>query len=159
MRESVFFELRLRRFDVWRVAVWLVAGAAIAAVAAWAVALLDSQPASGRALVMAVAVGLALATIGLALSLARVEGGLLTCSDGVWTFVTDTGVRSTGTLEVAMDLGAFLLLRLVERRRTIAWLPVQRRGVATQWHALRCAVYSPPPLAAGAPTAPALPTE
>ena len=159
MRESVFFELRLRRFGVWRVAVWLVAGAAIAAVAAWAVALLDSQPASGRALVMAVAVGLALATIGLALSLARVEGGLLTCSDGVWTFVTDTGARSTGTLEVAMDLGAFLLLRLVERRRTIAWLPVQRRGVATQWHALRCAVYSPPPLAAGAPTAPALPTE
>ena len=159
MRESVFFELRLRRFDVWRVAVWLVAGAAIAAVAAWAVALFDSQPEFGRALVMAVAVGLALATIGLALSLARVEGGLLTCSDGVWTFVTDTGARSTGTLEVAMDLGAFLLLRLVERRRTIAWLPVQRRGVATQWHALRCAVYSPPPLAAGAPTAPALPTE
>ena len=159
MRESVFFELRLRRFGVWRVAVWLAAGAAIAAVAAWAVALLDSQPASGRALVMAVAVGLALATIGLALSLARVEGGLLTCSDGVWTFVTDTGVRSTGTLEVAMDLGAFLLLRLVERRRTIAWLPVQCRGLETQWHALRCAVYSPPPLAAGAPTAPALPTE
>ena len=159
MRESVFFELRLSRFGVWRVAVWLVAGAAIAAVAAWAVALFDSQPESGRALVMAVAVGLALATIGLALSLARVEGGLLTCSDGVWTFVTDNGARSTGTLEVAMDLGAFLLLRLVERRRTLAWLPTQRRGVESQWHALRCAVYSPPPLAAGAPTAPALPSE
>jgi len=159
MRESVFFELRLRRFGVWRVAVWLVAGAAIVVVAAWAVAMFDSQPESGRALVTAVAVGLSLASIGLALSLARVEGGLLTCSDGVWTFVTDTGARSIGTLEVAMDLGAFLLLRLVERRRTIAWLPVQRRGVATQWHALRCAVYSPPPLAAGAPTAPALPTE
>ena len=159
MRESVFFELKLRRFGVWRVAVWLVAGAAIAAVAAWAVAMFASQPESGRALVMAVAAGLSLATIGLAFSLARVEGGLLTCSDGVWTFVPDTGVRRSGTLEVAMDLGAFLLLRLVERRRTIAWLPVQRRGVETQWHALRCAVYSPPPLAAGAPTAPALPSE
>jgi hypothetical protein len=96
MRESVFFELRLRRFGVWRVAVWLVAGAAIAAVAAWAVAMFDSQPESGRALVMAVAVGLSLATIGLALSLARVEGGLLTCSDGVWTFVTDTGAAAPG---------------------------------------------------------------
>jgi len=159
MRESVFFELRLRRFGVWRVAVWLVAGAAIAAVAAWAVAMLDSQPESVRALVMAVAAGLSLATIGLSLSLARVEGGLLTCSEGVWAFVPDTGARHTGTIEVAIDLGAFLLLRLVERRRTIAWLPVQRRGVETQWHALRCAVYSPPPPAAGAPTAPALPSE
>ena len=159
MRECVFFELRLRRFDVWRVAVWLVAGTAIAAMAAWAVALFDSQPESGRTLVMAVAVGLALATIGLALSLARVEGGLLSCSDGLWAFVPDTGARRTGTVEVAMDLGAFLLLRLVERRRTSVWLPVQRRGVEVQWHALRCAVYSPPPLAAGAPTAPALPSE
>ena len=159
MRESVFFELRLRRFGVWQVAVWLVAGAATAAVAAWAVAMFASQPESDRALVMAVAAGLSLATIGLAFSLARIEGGMLTCSDGVWTFVTDTGVRRGGTLEVAMDLGAFLLLRLVERRRTIAWLPVQRRGVETQWHALRCAVYSPPPLAAGAPTPPALPSE
>ena len=159
MRESVFFELRLRRSGVWQGAVWLVAGAATAAVAAWAVAMLDSQPESGRGLVLAVAAGLALATIGVALSLARVDGGLLTCSDGVWAFAPDAGARRTGTLEVAMDLGAFLLLRLVERRRTIAWLPIQRRGVETQWHALRCAVYSPPPLAAGAPTAPALPSE
>ena len=159
MRESVFSELRLRRFGVWQAAVWLGAGAAIAAVAAWAVAMFDSQPESGRALVMAVVAGLSLATIGLAFSLARVEVGLLTCRDGVWTFVPDTGARRSGTLEVAMDLGAFLLLRLVERRRTIAWLPVQRRGVETQWHAPRCAVYSPPPLAAGAPTPPALPSE
>jgi hypothetical protein len=159
MRESVFFELRLRRFGAWRVAVWLVAGAAIVAVAVWALAMLDSQPESGRALVMAVAAGLSLATIGLSLSLARVEGGLLTCSDGAWAFESDAGARATGTLEVAMDLGAFLLLRLVERRRTLVWLPVQRRGAEMQWHALRCAVYSPPPLAAGAPTAAALPPE
>jgi hypothetical protein len=159
MRESVFFELRLRRFGVWRVAVWLLAGAAIAAVAAWAVAHFDSQPESGRAVVMAVAAGLSLATIGLALSLARVEVGLLTCSNGLWAFVPDTGVRRSGTLEVAMDLGAFLLLRLVERRRTIAWLPVQRRGLETQWHALRCAVYSAAPSRRGRADGPALPSE
>ena len=159
MRDSVFFELRLRRFGVWRIAVWLVAGAAIAAVTAWAVAMLDSQPASGRALVIAVAAGLSLATIALALSLARVNGGLLTCSDGLWTYLSEAGEHRAGTLEVAMDLGGFLLLRVVERRRTIAWLPVQRRGVEMQWHALRCAVYSPPPPASGAPTAAALPSE
>jgi hypothetical protein len=155
MRESVFFELRLRRFGVWRVAVCLVAGTALAVLAAWATAILDSQPESGRALVIGVAAGLSLATLGLAFLLARVEGGLLTSSDGAWTFVTDTGARRAGTLEVAIDLGGFLLLRLVEGRRTI----VQRRGVERQWHALRCAVYSPPPLAAGVPTAPALPSE
>jgi len=119
----------------------------------------DSQPQSGRTLVVGVAVGLSLAVIALGLSLARVEGGLLTCSDGIWAFVPDTGVRRTGTVEVAIELGSFLLLRLVEQRRTGVWLPVQRRGVEGQWHALRCAVYSPPPLAAGASTAPALPSE
>ena len=159
MRESVFFELRLHRFGVWQAAVWLVAGAAIAALAAWAVTTFDSQPQSGGAIVVAVAAALVLATIGLALSLARVEAGLLSCRDGVWTFAPDTAARRTGRLEVAMDLGSFLLLRLVEGPRASVWLPVQRRGVEAQWHGLRCAVYSPPPLPAGAPTAPALPAE
>jgi hypothetical protein len=154
----MFFELRVRRFGIWRAAVVMVAGAAIAAVTAWAVALFDSQPQSGRGLVMAIAAGLSLATIGLALSLARAEAGLLTCSEGMWAFVTDRGARRTGTIEVALDLGAFLLLRLVERRRTILWLPIQRRGVEAHWHALRCAVYSPP-LVAGEPIGSALPAE
>ena len=159
MRESVFFELRLRRFAVWRLAVWLVAGAAIAAVTAWAGALWASQPEPHRDLVLGVAAALALATIGSAISLSRVEGGLLICADGTWTFASDAGVRRSGTLEVAMDLGAFLLLRLVGKRRTIVWLPIQRRGVEAQWHGLRCAVYSPPPVAALAPTVPSLPAE
>jgi hypothetical protein len=158
MRESVFFELRLRRFGVWQGAVWLAGGAAIAAVAAWALTMFDSEQ-SGRALVIAVAAGLSLATIALAVSLVLVEGGLLTRNEGGWTFLSETGSRRTGTLEVSMDLGAFMLLRLVERQRTIAWLPVQRRGVETQWHALRCAVYSPPRFSRGAPTAPGFPSE
>jgi hypothetical protein len=29
----------------------------------------------------------------------------------------------------------------------MTWLPVQRRGLEAQWHALRCAVYSPRPAA------------
>jgi len=159
MRESMFFELRLRRFGVWQVAVWLVAAAAIAAMAAWGVALWASQPESERALVPLVAGGLSLATLGLALSLTRIDGGVLDCVEGRWAFVSDAGVRRTGTLEVAMDLGAFLLLRLVQQGRTSAWLPVQRRGNEGQWHGLRCAVYSPP-LAAEAPRPlPAVPAE
>ena len=153
MRESVFFELRLRRFGVWQAAVGLVAGAAIVAMAAWAAGMWDAQPASGRALVVAIAGGLALATVGAALSLASVKAGILACADGAWSYTTDAGSRRSGTLEVAMDLGAFLLLRMVDERHKSTWLPVQRRGLEAQWHGLRCAVYSPPPVAAGAPTA------
>ena len=151
MRESVYFELRLSRFDVWHAAVGLVAGAAIAM---WA-----SRPQSGQAMVLLVAGGLCLVTIGVAVSLARVEGGVLTCAEGAWAFVSDVGGRRTGTIEVAIDLGAFLLLRLVWQRRTTAWLPVQRRGLEAQWHGLRCAMYSPPPVASLAASLPALPPE
>jgi len=158
MRDSVFFELRLHRFGVWRLAVWSVPGAAIIAVAAWAPGMWDSQPQSGRALVAAVAAGLALLTIAVA-SLARAQGGILTCADGAWSYAFDAGLRRSGKPEVAMDLGAFLLLRLVDESRGSAWLPVQRRGLEARWHGFRCAVYSPPPVAALASTALPPPSE
>ena len=153
MRESVYFELRLRRFGVWQVAVGLVAAATVATVAAWAAAMWDSHAASGRMVVLAVAAALSLMTVVIAVSLARAQSGVLTCCDGVWLFAADAGMRHGGTLEVAMDLGAFLLLRLVDGRGTTLWLPVQRRGAELQWHALRCAAYSPAPRAAATPTA------
>jgi hypothetical protein len=159
MRESVFFELRLRRFGVWRLAVWLVAGAAIMALAAWAAGMWDSQAQSGRALVAVVSTALALATIVVASSLARVQQGILHCDDGAWSYTSEAGLRCCGRLEVAMDLGAFLLLRLVDERQHSVWLPVQRRGVEAQWHGFRCAVYSPPPRGAVASTALAPPSE
>ncbi|MDQ6638641.1 MAG: hypothetical protein M3Z15_03120 [Pseudomonadota bacterium] len=156
MRERVFFEVRLCRFEVWQTAVGVVAAVAVAAVAAWAVAIFGSEAASGRALVVGMAGFLVLATLALALPLARVESGVLACRDDVWTFLPDVGPVRAGALEVAIDLGAFLLLRLGDRRRASAWLPVQRRGLEGEWHALRCAVYSPPPVAGSSPTAPPL---
>jgi hypothetical protein len=159
MRESVFFEVRLRRFGVWRVAVGLVAALAIAVDAAWSVAMFDSQSASGRALVVGVAVLLGVATIAVALSLARVDAGVLACRDGVWTFAADGGAVRAGALAVAIDLGPFLLLRLGDHLRTSVWLPVQRRGLDREWHALRCAAYSPPPAVAGTPSAASLSAE
>ena len=57
-------------------------------------------------------------------------------------------------MTVAIDLGSFLLLSLVGADagacRSGRWLPVQRRGLELQWHALRCAVYSPPLVATDA---------
>jgi len=44
-----------------------------------------------------------------------------------------------------IDLGGFMLLRLESQDdsnpMTPRWLPVQRRGLPTDWHALRCAVH------------------
>ena len=41
----------------------------------------------------------------------------------------------------------WLLLRIVPEDRSsplaARWLPVQRKGIPDQWHALRCAVYCP----------------
>ena len=159
MRENVFFELRLRRFGVWRLAVWSVAGAAILAMAAWAAGMWDAQAQFGRALVAAIAGGLALGTIAVASSVARAQAGTLACAAGAWSYASDAGLRCSGKLEVAMDLGTFLLLRLVDERQRSAWLPVQRRGLEAQWHVFRCAVYSPPPLGAAESTALSPPSE
>jgi 4-amino-4-deoxy-L-arabinose transferase-like glycosyltransferase len=147
----VFFEARLRRFGVWRVMVGVVAVAALAAVAAWTVAMFDAQTSSGAVLVVGLAALLMLATIALSLSLLRNQGGLLACREGVWMFAADGGPVHSGPLVVAIDLGGFLLLRLGDGSRPGIWLPVQRLGLQREWHALRCAVYSPPPVAGASP--------
>jgi hypothetical protein len=150
-RERVFFEARLLRFGVWRAAVAVIAASAIAAVVAWALATLDAQTPATVLVVVGAAALLGLATTALALSLARVEAGLLACRDGVWSFAADAGTIRSGPLVVAIDLGGFLLLRLADGRRLGSWLPVQRLGLEREWHALRCAVYSPPPVAGASP--------
>jgi hypothetical protein len=143
MRESVFFEARVCRFGVWRAAVLVVGVLAISASTAWAVAMSASEPEHGTTLVVALAALLGVATAWVVWSLTRVEAGVLSCRDAIWTFAADGGMARSGTLEVVIDLGAFLLLRL-DRSGTGSWLPVQRRGLEPQWHALRCAVYAPP---------------
>ncbi len=56
-----------------------------------------------------------------------------------------------GDLFVAIDLGAWMLLKFDRPPgrfgRQATWLPVQCRGLEAQWHAFRCAVYSPRPAA------------
>lgn len=64
-----------------------------------------------------------------------------------------------GRLMVALDLGAWMLLRLIPsavsassvRLPAGGWLPVQKRGHETHWHALRCTVYSARPVLAVPP--------
>ena len=149
MRTRLSCVVELRRFGVWRSAVFAVAATAIAAMAAWG-GLALANGSNGSAPIAAIAAAMAILSALLAMSLARVEPGTLACSDGGWTFTSRRGgverVES-GTLTVAVDLGSFLLLKLTSGDASRRWLPVQRRGLQADWHALRCAVHAPRPVA------------
>ena len=143
MRESPPFEVRLHRFATWRAAVATVALAAVAASCAWAWSTASTGDTDGVAWLVATALVLALATLAVALSLARVPPGVLACRDGRWTFTADSGRTVAGALTVALDCGAFFLLRIDGAAHARVWLPVQQRGLEREWHALRCALYAP----------------
>ena len=156
MRAAPAFQISLQRFGVWRAAVWVLALLAAAAIGAWLSA--SSRPVGGAALGAAAAAGLGL--VALAASLVRLPHVLLRWDGQRWHLgmlgaTPDDSV--SGDLRVAVDLGPWMLLRFrpapFERHPPLIWLPVQRRGVEAQWHALRCAVYSPRPSLEAGPAA------
>jgi hypothetical protein len=159
MRASVNFEVRLHRFELWRSVVAAVAVAALASLLGWAWLTLASRAGDAVALAFAATTVLTMATTAAAVSLVRVRAGVLACRDGQWSFAPDAGPGRSGLLTVAIDWGSFLLLRIDSGGGAQLWLPVQRRGIEREWHALRCAVYSPPRVAATSATAPVLPPE
>ena len=62
----------------------------------------------------------------------------------------DSAAEQTGELAVAIDLGAWMLVRFApesaaggpSRRWRPAWIALQRRGLEAHWPTLRCALYS-----------------
>ena len=148
MRGSPSCVIVIRRFGLWRLAVGTVGAAAIGTLCAWLVLAPWGQLAAAR-----VAVGLAaLSMLALVLSLFRMPSGTLRWSGSDWSFADLAEPSATpvaGEVDVAIDLGGFLLLRFAspdERgRRRVRWLAVQRPGLEREWHSFRCAVYSPRP--------------
>ena len=139
MRASPAVQISLQRFGAWRVAVVLLAAAGMATMAAW---LLGREMPVSSALMMLVAVAMVL-TFALAVSLWRVPPQRLHWNGQAWHVD-----EMPGELLVAIDLGPWMLLRFAPGGSAQAvWLPARRRGLETQWHALRCAVYSPRPAA------------
>lgn len=91
---------------------------------------------------------------------ARRRGAMSLRWDGErwWLALPADSTEVAGDLLVAIDLGAWLLLRFRAAPGALAsprhrWLPLQRKGLQAHWHALRCALYSPRP-AAVSPAAP-----
>lgn len=137
MRASPACQVSLHRFGVWRVAILALAAIGIAALTAWLIG--RPEPAVVESVLPVVS--LVVLSIGLSVSLWHMPPQSLRWDGHMWHLGA-----APGELTVAIDLGPWMLLRFTPAgERRFGWLPVQRRGLESQWHALRCAVYSPRP--------------
>ena len=146
MRAAPACQVSLQRFGAWRAVVLGLAALGIASIAGWT--LTRDRPL--ETLLIAAAVLCALTTAVLGASLFHGTRATHLRWDGlVWHLGPIGDAATPGDLRVAIDLGPWMLLRftsaLPEVSRRPRWLPVQRRGLEAEWHALRCAVYSPRP--------------
>jgi hypothetical protein len=160
MRGSPSCEITVVRFGAWRGAVVFVAAAALASMAAWLV----SSPLRQGAWVRAGAALASLAVIALAASLLRTRAPALRGDGPSWSIASAIALPAAhvpGELFAALDLGSFLLLRFLAAGRSgrgaVRWIPVERRGLEREWHAFRCAVYSPRPATGSTTADPRLP--
>jgi hypothetical protein len=145
MRAAPAFQVSLRRFDVWRIAVLALFVLGATFLIHW---LLARDSPRGWSLIAAASVGLA-ALAAAALTLWRTAPTDLRWDGACWHLKRPGSVALSGSISVTLDLGQWMLLRfapaLGKGPIAVIWLPAQRRGIETQWHALRCAVHSPRP--------------
>lgn len=149
MRASPAFHVVIDRFGQWRAAVLAVCAIASGAWLAWMVSM---QQVFDTTMTVALAIA-GLVPIVLAASLARRSPLSLRWDTQRWQLgpAASRGEEPwSGRVDVAIDLGRWMLLRFVHehtarRWRRMDWIPVQRTGMESSWHALRCAVYSSRP--------------
>lgn len=147
MRASPSVHVEVRHFGLWRGCVTLLAAAGGLSVVTWGAAL-------GGLLIWPHGVALTaclLVLLGLAVSLSRIHPFDLRWDGQVWHLTRHlerSADAEAGMVVVCMDLGGWVLLRFDSQvmgsgRPRRVWLPVQRPGLESQWHGLRCALYSP----------------
>ena len=148
MRASPAFQVVLDRFGVWRTAVLATAVTGGVVMLAW----LASSPPSVSVASRGLAVVAALALLLFGARAARVAPVSLRWDGQLWHLGPPQSAGHepvSGALQVALDFGPWMLLRFEPAESTwrtrATWLPAQRRGLESRWHALRCAVYSPRP--------------
>ena len=152
MRTAPALQISLARFGIWRTAVAVLALLGTLTAAGWLVGLgAQSGVAKGAAMALVAAL-----LWGLGLSLMRLPAHRLSWDGQCWALLDMAAGGAepvAGEISVAIDLGPWMLLRFRpiaavawQQSMRSTWLPVQRRGIEPQWHALRCAVYSPRPV-------------
>lgn len=148
MRVSPAFQVAVRRFAVWQFAVALCIAASLGALGAWWWLLQERPP--GLAALAAVAL---LAIVVAAGALRQPAQRLRWDTQRWWLGPADGAAseRAADSLEVVLDFSSWMLLRVrladAGRLTRTIWLPLQRRGLEREWHALRCAVHTSSPAA------------
>ena len=146
MRSFAPAQFTIRHFGLWRVALWALVLACAASLAAWWFAV-PGRPVDATLLALALAFAVVVALVR---PLAFPAAVSLRWDTRCWHLGPQGSVGRepfAGEVSVAIDLGPWMLLRWhpAEGSALFApgWLPVQRRGMEPQWHALRCALHSP----------------
>ncbi|MEO8123860.1 MAG: hypothetical protein ABI633_07405 [Burkholderiales bacterium] len=144
MRAAPPLEIDVVRFGIWRAGTLALAATVWATLAIWWWA----HPAPTPVWVSALAALGMLGATAAALPSFRARPFRLLRSAGQWqlVFLRDAPAPAlTGDLLVALDLGAWMLLRFIPDAtgRGARWIAVQRHGLEPQWHTLRCAIYAP----------------
>ena len=155
MRAAPDIHVCVTRFGIWRAAVLTVGLFAAFAIVAWVIQHMHALPWPAPAGQFAVGAVVFTLVVWLTAGLVKVSAFQLRWDGLSWYFNREaptsadatTADLQAGELSIAIDLGAWLLLRftlgtLPGDVRT-CWLPVQRHGLERQWHGLRCALYSP----------------
>jgi hypothetical protein len=150
MRGSPSCAIAVRRFAVWRFVVAVVTLLSLASLIAW----IGLSPAAQFISPRVAAALMCLAAVALAASLLRSQPVELRWDGSSWScrdLAAPLAAPVSGELEVAVDLGSFLLVRFISPatrgQRRVCWIPVERRRLEREWHSFRCAVYSPRPAA------------
>jgi hypothetical protein len=156
MRASPVCQVTLDRFGWWRAGVGLLALLALLAIAAWSFGGREGLPALISASVLVVTLVIAAS----AALLMRCPALSLRWDTQCWHVGPPSSLGEepwTGQIVVAVDFGGWMLLRFRRESGAVGdratWIPVQRAGLGTAWHAFRCAVYSARPEPRGAATA------
>jgi hypothetical protein len=131
----------------WRVAVWLVVALACAALAIW----WWQRPAPAPWWVGGAVVAGCAGAIACGLATWHQPRSVLHWDRQDWLLESGTAAPRAGTLEVAIDLGSWMLLRFVPvpggrsgpELLAVRWLAVERGRLGFEWHALRCTLYAP----------------
>ena len=157
MRAAPDIHVCVTRFGMWRAAVLIVGLVAAIAIVGWVMQHMRTLPWPAAASQVAVGAVAFVLTVWLTAGLTRVPAFQLRWDGLSWYFnrvdPTSTDVIAAepqaGELSIAIDLGAWLLLRFTPGTppgdARACWLPLQRQGLERQWHGLRCALYSPRP--------------
>lgn len=152
MHAAPAVHVRVGDRGIWPAAVALASLASGAVCAAWLVGMAADWPSWWSALAAAGCSAILLQALGAS----RVHAKYLRWDTQAWQVQPRGGGEPVaGGITVALDFGTWMLLRFdavgglnLTHRSRRWWLPVRRRVVGGDWHALRCAVHARPPHAA-----------